>query len=60
MTTYLITMLILAIIGVTGTGHALRGEYPRQRSISRAEHLISLFIQVGMLVWIITLLLNRP
>ncbi|MNO89639.1 hypothetical protein D3C76_811290 [compost metagenome] len=60
MTTYLITMLVLAIIGVTGTCLALGGEYPRQRSISRAEHLVSLFIQVGMLVWVTTLLLNRP
>lgn len=60
MTIYLITMLVLGLIGITGTSHALRGEYPRQRSISRTEHLISLFIQAGMLVWIITLLLNRP
>lgn len=59
MTTYLITMLVFAVIGLGGTSHHLQGDYPRQRQTTRGEDLVTLSIQVGMLVWIIKLLLEH-
>ncbi|WP_313056244.1 hypothetical protein [Stutzerimonas nitrititolerans] len=59
MTTYLITMLVFAVIGVGVTTHHLQGAYPRQRTSGRSEDLITLCFQVGMLVWIINLLLEQ-
>lgn len=59
MTTYLITMLVLTIVGLGGTSHHLQGAYPRQRTTGRGEDLVALCIQVGLLVWIINLLLER-
>lgn len=59
MTTYLITMLVFTIIGLGATSHNLHGEYPRQRATGRGEDLITLCFQIGMLVWVITLLLAQ-
>lgn len=59
MNTYLITMLVITILGLGGTSYHLQGNYPRQRSTGRGEDLVSLCIQVGMLVWIINLLLEH-
>ncbi len=59
MITYLITMLVFTIIGLGSTSHHLQGVYPRQKMTDRSDDLITLCLQVGMLVWIINLLLER-
>ena len=57
MTTFLTTMLVFTIIGLSQSSHNLSGSYPRQSTTDRTTDLISLAIQIGMLVWIINLLL---
>lgn len=59
MTAYLITMLVITIVGLGSTSHHLQGAYPRQKTTCRRDDLITLCLQVGMLVWIINLLLER-
>ncbi|WP_131193485.1 hypothetical protein [Phytopseudomonas daroniae] len=60
MTAFLITMLVLHVIGLGCTSSNLQGNYPRTKSTSRSEDLIAMFIQIGMLVWTLTLLLDLP
>lgn len=61
MKTFLITMLVLLVIALGSTSFNLQGSHPRiPRSVSRKDDLIALFIQAGMLVWIINLLLGLP
>lgn len=60
MKAFLITLVVLYVIGLGGTSSNLQKDYPRQRSISRSEDLIALFMQVGMLVWVINLLVSLP
>jgi len=59
MTAYLITMLVITIVGLGSTSHHLQGAYPRQKTTCLRDDLITLCLQVGMLVWIINLLLER-
>lgn len=56
MKAFLITMLVLYVIALGGLSFNLQGGYPRQRTISRREDMVALFIQVGLLVWVINLL----
>lgn len=56
MKTFLVVMLVLHIIGIFVKGRDLSAAYPRVRPINRAEDLVGLMIQVGMLAWIINLL----
>jgi hypothetical protein len=60
MTAFLITQMVLLMVSLGGTSFNLQCSYPRQRNVSRTEDLIGLFIQVGMLVWVINLLLAMP
>ena len=60
MTAFLITQVVLLVLSLGGTSFNLQGSYPRQRSVSRTEDMVGLFIQVGMLVWGINLLLALP
>lgn len=57
---FLITMLVLYVIALGSTSFNLQGDYPRQRTVSRGEDLVGLFIQVGLLVWTINLLMALP
>lgn len=58
MTAFLITMVVLHVIGLGGTSSNLQRKYPRIKSTSRGEDLIAMIIQIGMLVWSLTLLLD--
>ncbi len=60
MTTYLIAMLVITVMGIGGTSYYIQGEYPRSKSFTRSDDLVTLAVQVGMLVWIINLLLAQP
>lgn len=41
MTTYLVTMLVLTILGLGSTSHHLQGAYPRQRTSGRSDDLVT-------------------
>lgn len=56
----LITLTVLYVIGLASTSRNLQGSYPRQRTISKAEDAISLLIQIGGFVWVLSLLLDLP
>lgn len=56
MKSFLVVMLVLAVIGTFARVRYLSGTYPRTHRIRWSEDLIGLVIQSGMLVWIINLL----
>jgi len=56
----LITLVVLYVIGLASTSRNLQGNYPRQKTISKSEDAISLLIQVGGFVWVLSLLLDLP
>lgn len=59
MTAYLTVILVLFILGLSGTAKRLQGQYPHQETYSFRQDIATLAIQISMLAWTINVLVGK-